>query len=152
MKYPSFKILGVKSTLTLVPDVAWGLHCITSNIHVDGVTLVPYPTLTHFMQSLLRTRDVNKLELLVDGQDSDMEWGWANLQFGNHSWKKKVWEKVVNEKAKQIPWEKNSDFYATRFRRKKLKLNSDYKIWCVYISYVSPSTTDIRKLNYGVCS
>lgn len=84
----------------------------------DDNTSIPYPTLSHFAQSLLRTKNVGNLELLVDGQDSEMEWGFDNLEFGKHSWKKAVWEKTVNEKTKRIPMEKPKEIYATRFRRK----------------------------------
>ena len=84
----------------------------------DNNTSIPYPTLSHFAQSLLRTKNVGSLELLVDGQDSEMQWGFDNLEFGKHSWKKAVWEKTVNEKTKRIPMEKPKEIYATRFRRK----------------------------------
>lgn len=32
-----------------------------------------------------------------DGQDSEMKWGFDNLEFGKHSWKKTVWEKKDQE-------------------------------------------------------
>lgn len=89
-------------------------------MEVDENTSIAYPKASHFAQSLLKTRDVNALELFVDGQDSTLEWGYENLQFGGHSWKKAIWEKTVREKEKRIPLEKPKHLYATRFRRKKV--------------------------------
>ena len=60
----------------------------------DYNTSIAYLTLSHFSQSLLRTKNVGNLELLVDGQDSEMKWDFDNLEFEKHSWKKAVWEKT----------------------------------------------------------
>ena len=91
LDYPEFKLCSTTLRILLVPDRAWGLECIPSNTQKDDDnTSIPYPTLSHFAQSLLRTRNVGNLELLVDGQDSEMKWGFDNLEFGKHSWKKAV--------------------------------------------------------------
>jgi len=121
LNYPEFKLKDTTLKIILVPDVAWGLRCEPTNIQTDEITQLPYPNLSHFMQSLLKTKDVNFLELLIDGQDSSLEWGFDNLDFGMHSWKRAVWEKCVAEKQKRIPREKSRDFYATRFRRKSVE-------------------------------
>ena len=45
---------------------------------------------------------MENLELFVDGQDSEMKWGFNTLNLENILGKKAVWE-TVNEKTKRIP-------------------------------------------------
>lgn len=118
LQYPEFKQNGTTLRILLVPDCAWGLRCDPTNIVTDDTSGIPYPTVAHFAQSFLRTRHINGLELLVDGQDSSLEWGYENLDFGKHSWKKAVWERSVREKEKRIPRELPISLYATRFKRR----------------------------------
>ena len=118
LQYPEFKQNGTILRVLLVPDCAWGLRCDPANLCTDGTSGIPYPTVAHFAQSFLRTKHINGLELLVDGQDSSLEWGYENLDFGKHSWKKAVWERSVREKEKRIPRELPVSLYATRFKRR----------------------------------
>lgn len=119
LRFPCFDREGTTLKILLVPDRAWGLQCLPTHITCDPRSGLPYPTLPHFAQSFLKTKDVNNLELLVDGQDLALDWGYENLDLGRHSWKKVVWKRTVEEKEKRIPLEKPKYLYATRFRRRK---------------------------------